>query len=80
MEKIRIIVQLKLKKPSDKYGIIRIRGYYDNRPVTSKSTGIKVHTDHWDANARAVIPAAPNASLGKYSYPKTIAGNAGTPA
>jgi integrase/recombinase XerD len=63
MEKIRIIVQLKLKKPSDKYGIIRIRGYYDNRPVTSKSTGIKVHTDHWDANARAVIPAAPNASL-----------------
>lgn len=63
MEKVSIIAQLKLKKPSALHGTVIIRGYYNRKPVTSKSTGIKVHVDYWDVSTRSVNDYAPNAKL-----------------
>lgn len=63
MEKVSILLQLKVRKPTDPYGKVIIRGYYDRKPVTSKSTGHKILRIHWDPELRAVIKSAPNATL-----------------
>lgn len=63
MENVSIIPQLKLKHPNDLYGVIVIRGYYNRKPVTSKSTGQKIHVDHWDAQLRQVNNYNSNARL-----------------
>lgn len=54
MENVSIIATLKLKRPADLYGTIVIRGYYNRKPVTSKSTGQRIHIDHWDPHLRQV--------------------------
>jgi integrase/recombinase XerD len=72
MENVSIIAQLKLKKSSSLYGTIIIRGFYNRKPVTSKSTGIKVHIDHWDVSTRSVNNHAPNAKLANTVIQKRI--------
>jgi site-specific recombinase XerD len=63
MENVSIIAQLKVKSPKDTYGTITIRGYYNRRPVTSKSTGHRILIDHWDSSTRLVKDCAPNSRL-----------------
>lgn len=63
MEKISILAQLKVKNPTDPYGVVIIRGFYNRKPVASRSTGHRILTSHWDQDRRSVKPSAPNASL-----------------
>ncbi len=63
MEKVSIIAQAKKKKPTDLYAMIIIRGFYNRKPVASKSTGYKILIEHWDSTKHLVVPKAPNASL-----------------
>src|SRR3954452_20265081 len=63
MENVSIIAQLKVKKPNDLFGTIVIRGFYNRKPVTCKSTGHKIHIDHWDPESRSVNSYAPNYKL-----------------
>lgn len=61
MQAISVIAQLKKKKPSA--GYIIIRGYMHRKPVKAISTGYVIRPDHWDAHNRRVIDTAPNAEL-----------------
>lgn len=58
-----IILQLKLKKPSDSTGTIIIRAFLNRRPIIARSTGQRVHRDHWDAYNRKVKETSPNGAL-----------------
>lgn len=55
MEKVSIIAQLKFKSPADMQATIIIRGFYNRKPVASKSTGYKIRRHQWDTQARKVI-------------------------
>ena len=63
MEKISVIAQLKLKRPTDIVGTIIIRAFYNRRPIASKSTGYKVNRGHWNNNTRRVLNSCENAAL-----------------
>ena len=63
MEKVSVIAQLKMKKPSDTMGTVIIRGYFNRRPVASKSTGYKIKRDDWDIEKKCVKKSAHNADL-----------------
>lgn len=63
MEKISVLAQLKVKRPTDTEGVIIIRGFYNRRPVAAKSTGYKVNRGHWDVTTRRVLNSCENAGL-----------------
>ena len=63
MEKVSVIAQLKLKRPTDTEGTIIIRGFYNRKPVAAKSTGYKINRGHWDGYSRRVLNSCENAAL-----------------
>ena len=63
MENVSIIATFKKKKATHSHGTIFIRGFYNRKPIASRSTGHTVNYLHWDHDARKVLPAAPNAKL-----------------
>jgi integrase len=60
MNNISILAQLKIRAP---FATIIIRGYFNRKPVASKSTGYKILHYHWNTILRRVAPSAPNAAL-----------------
>lgn len=63
MENVSIIAQIKKRNPAATTGTITIRGFYNRKPVASKSTGHIIQCQHWDSDKRCVKSYAPNASL-----------------
>lgn len=63
MENISIIAQFKKKKSTDTLGAIIIRGFYNRRPVTSKTIHSGISWLHWDTENRCMLPGTPNANL-----------------
>lgn len=58
-----IILQIKVKKPTDTEGTIVIRAFLNRRPIASKSTGQRIQVKHWLAYSRCLVEYAPNAAL-----------------
>jgi integrase/recombinase XerD len=63
MQRTSIIAYLKKKKPTNNYGMVYIRGYFNSKPVAAISTGYKVLETNWDAENRKVKDNAPNGKL-----------------
>jgi len=63
MDKISIIPQPIRKKKNSDFATIFIRGYFNRKVVSSKSTGYKIKIENWDIELREVKSDAPNAKL-----------------